>query len=835
MIQSARQRGPVVPGSDDAQSHRAIRSFNSPRKQPFHHVPLPLINQWNRTTNIFFWMGVGILAIITIAPIILLEEMSNSDAVHPTSLHALLQTSQNLRSRWLGGKAGPSAVSSNGVLPSVPVSSTEAPKDIKWVPAQRGHIQCDVNVDDMVYWNDPQSSVDQYFRSPFLPHDEEERFLTFEPDSGGWNNIRMSLEILVVFAATTGRTLVLPPKEPMYLLGVGQGSARSFGSFFPLNHPELQKHVKVITMKEFIETHGPKFLTSESLSEDQIKRHLLPVADTCIFQSDSDMDCNKLNVHLRQRGYQPPLEAFSHCFLFDETYYTRAYTKGLSQDGERINQFCGNRTAVAYAATFSKYKWIHWQASDKNYRLLNHFYSFLHFTNVTIGNHYKRLVRDFLHYTDDIFCAAGKIVHALESLQDGKEKGATPSFSTLHIRRGDFQYHRVKLTAEEWVKNTINIFQPGEVLYIATDELNKTFFEPFIKQGYQVRFLDDYFKQYGLSNLDGAFMGMIDTIVASHGRAFVGTWFSTFSGYINRMRGYLGYDMKNSWYGWLPRQTAMHKYDYPHFPWPVREWPLGWEGIDENVAVASDSSLKQAEAGGIVQKAADGNKDKASKKEEKPFQSKQRKLLNITLAEIASSLSDTALVQDLPLARGIAGRPMSQTPALIGAHRGHIDCDINVDSLAYWNNPQGERDINFKSPYAVEVRYRLDYSSGQQFSVLDLMINVLAEILFSLYYRKAPSTFHLHQIVADGTISVCPCKDFREERTLPKSIAHSVSASQGNHFCDCCGNRKNAGFATQGTTLFINGKFVCKRSFLNYFPYSGNKPLMCTFCDCLSQ
>jgi hypothetical protein len=192
-------------------------------------------------------------------------------------------------------------------------------------------------------------------------------------------------------------------------------------------------------------------------------------------------------------------------------------------------------------------------------------------------------------------------------------------------------------------------------------------------------------------------------------------------------------------------------------------------------------------------------------------------------------------VQDLPLARGIAGRPMSQTPALIGAHRGHIDCDINVDSLAYWNNPQGERDINFKSPYAVEVRYRLDYSSGQQFSVLDLMINVLAEILFSLYYRKAPSTFHLHQIVADGTISVCPCKDFREERTLPKSIAHSVSASQGNHFCDCCGNRKNAGFATQGTTLFINGKFVCKRSFLNYFPYSGNKPLMCTFCDCLSQ
>jgi hypothetical protein len=38
-----------------------------------------------------------------------------------------------------------------------------------------------------------------------------------------------------------------------------------------------------------------------------------------------------------------------------------------------------------------------------------------------------------------------------------------------------------------------------------------------------------------LGELDSSFIGMIDTIVASQGRVFVGTWFSTFSGYINRM------------------------------------------------------------------------------------------------------------------------------------------------------------------------------------------------------------------------------------------------------------------------------------------------------------
>ena len=54
---------------------------------------------------------------------------------------------------------------------------------------------------------------------------------------------------------------------------------------------------------------------------------------------------------------------------------------------------------------------------------------------------------------------------------------------------------------------------------------------------------------------------------------------------------------------------------------------------------------------------------------------------------------------DTHLARGIAGRPMESTPALIGAKRGHVTCDTNVDSLAYWNEPQGNRDSTFITPF----------------------------------------------------------------------------------------------------------------------------------------
>ena len=46
------------------------------------------------------------------------------------------------------------------------------------------------------------------------------KYVTFEPDSGGYNNIRMGAESVALFARATGRTLVLPAEQRMYLIGI---------------------------------------------------------------------------------------------------------------------------------------------------------------------------------------------------------------------------------------------------------------------------------------------------------------------------------------------------------------------------------------------------------------------------------------------------------------------------------------------------------------------------------------------------------------------------------------------------------------------------------------
>jgi hypothetical protein len=249
------------------------------------------------------------------------------------------------------------------------------------------------------------------------------------------------------------------------------------------------------------------------------------------------------------------------------------------------------RNQTYWTSELQDHTLIHIRAGEKKWRLLTHYYSFVHFTDPAIDNYFKRFVRDFLHYHDVIYCAAGKIVKALQV--EARERGfetddqGAGGYSSMHVRRGELQYQKVKIPAEEWYSNTKEIWKPKEILYIATDERNKTFFDP-IAEHHDLRFLDDYFDLAGLGDLDPNYFGMIDTIVSSRARVFAGTFFSTFSGYINRLRGHHGLSMMDSWYSYLARKTKMHTWeDVDHFAFAF-EWPTGWVGIDADTTPLKD-------------------------------------------------------------------------------------------------------------------------------------------------------------------------------------------------------------------------------------------------------
>ena len=93
------------------------------------------------------------------------------------------------------------------------------------------------------------------------------------------------------------------------------------------------------------------------------------------------------------------------------------------------------------------------------------------------------LHRDHIRYKDPIQCAAARIVAELR-----KEFGDYDSF---HVRRGDFQFKRTRIEADEIYNNVKDKLPDGRPIFIATDERNKKFFDP-LKEHYKVRFLDDY-------------------------------------------------------------------------------------------------------------------------------------------------------------------------------------------------------------------------------------------------------------------------------------------------------------------------------------------------------
>eukprot|EP00956_Cyclotella_meneghiniana_P016700 scaffold26575_cov72-Cyclotella_meneghiniana.AAC.7 len=402
------------------------------------------------------------------------------------------------------------------------------------IGSKRGHVNCEEKVDLLVsYWNDPRSDQDRTFESPFIRapvthHNDLKasnvtRYLSFEPDSGGWNNIRMEFEIMVVLAAATGRTLILPPDYPVYLLHKDKKSRhRGLQDFFQYNGNSNSSSsgggggfddiVNVIMMQDFFHESILDRKLYPLPSDDENRTKVLSSIQKCNYKAKDSKSCVHLFDHMsRIADLVPNWNGEQHCLIMDDANWYKDSLEMMTQSAaqrQKVLEFCNDRSPVYYSRNIHDAPLIHFRSHLKATRLLVHFYAFIHFTNPVIGNYFKRLVRDRVRYSDAIQCAAGKVVKSL--LED------FGSYSSMHIRRGDFQWPKMRISAEEWLKNTQHIFLENEVVYICTDETNMTFFEP-LRSRYRLKFLSDYKELAKLDSLDPNFVGMIDVVIASRG------------------------------------------------------------------------------------------------------------------------------------------------------------------------------------------------------------------------------------------------------------------------------------------------------------------------------
>lgn len=491
-------------------------------------------------------------------------------------------------------------------------------------------LNCDVHggptdegaVSEMIWWHDIPS--DTQYRSPFFDENKA-RYLSFEPDGAGFNNARMGMEVAIVLAAATGRVLVLPPDSGIDHL---EGDF-NVHTFFPLQSL-LKEHSavghEIISMDEFLRREGVAGNLNDTTSGEIRK----PPGDRLDWTKQTSKEQGCLWEYLRSVGKNP---RWSHenCVLAIpasrrakdynalqelELELERTGWNDVSQEDKEA-MYWGNATAVD-ASPFDRLRemvdtrkklciYDRVMADSKlvhvSNRLLTHFYTFLFFQDWKVDVYYKRYVRDHIRFTDDIMCAAARVVDAVrQKAREADLSNKLGIFYTMHIRRGDFEdwYDVGGLSADDYYDQSRSKLKKGSTIFIATDERDKTFFDIF-KDHYQVFFLDD-FKDV-LKGIDSHYFGMIDLVVAAKGRVFFGSFQSTFSGYANRIRGYYatynklpGYEdgSTESFYfaaDYHQAEMADVMTHYTNIAQPVweREFPVSWRDIDRGIDLLHQS------------------------------------------------------------------------------------------------------------------------------------------------------------------------------------------------------------------------------------------------------
>ena len=248
------------------------------------------------------------------------------------------------------------------------------------------------------YWANPTDC----FPPPVLDADPLLRkYVVFQPDLGGWNNIRMALEVVILFALVTRRVLVLPPDAVLYLLSKNKRWDDNYSSMDDYFNFDLLRGVGADGGSGDgggIATMGmPAFLAMIKANPQHWLEHPeVPFPPKLAKQPLWDF----LEKSCYWRQWSP-----------GKTFLTFGpYGPGWNTTQRyRTHSLNYKRAPVQYETELAHKRVVYFAGHDKN-RMLTLFYGYLYMAEDAAARRVKRYARDRMRYLDAIYCVGGRIV-----------------------------------------------------------------------------------------------------------------------------------------------------------------------------------------------------------------------------------------------------------------------------------------------------------------------------------------------------------------------------------------------------------------------------------------